>query len=127
MKAILICFCIFFGLISSLDVTQTTSPKPEIVDANHFFSETNKEKTYNVSDVEKDKPISLMIRKIEADPNYKNKVTVIMKSGEESTTCDFKGYDDLCVIHKLGATTLSMVMKCENLPCEVEWDIYQSE
>ena len=42
---------LFVSLVSGLDLSQAKTPKAEIVDANHFFSETSKEKSYNVNKV----------------------------------------------------------------------------
>ena len=67
---------------------------------------------YNISDVNQEKPISVMIKKTEEDPSYSNKISIIIKVGSDSTTCEYKSYDDLCVINKLSSKNISMTVKC---------------
>ena len=50
-KRLFLVTILLFSLVSGLDLSQAKTPKAEIVDANHFFSETSKEKSYNVNKV----------------------------------------------------------------------------
>lgn len=71
--------------------------KAEIVDANHFYSEENKEKSYKITDLEKDKPIIVVLKPTD-DAGYKNPVTLNLSSGSKSKECKFRSFEDLCAL-----------------------------
>ena len=78
-----------------------------------------------MDDTEKD--FVLLISGVDTDPQYENPISVELKTEEHNTKCGFESYDDLCVVERIKTKKLSITLKCENLPCEVEWSLYEAK
>lgn len=46
-------------------------------------------------------------------------------SSNQTASCEFKSYNDLCVIPKVEDVNINITVSCEKAPCEVSWTIYQ--
>lgn len=71
-----------FWLIALASCQATTSiKKNEIVDANHFYSEEHSKYSYKIDQLQKGRPIAVVIKPSENN-GYTNKVTLTITTGD---------------------------------------------
>lgn len=138
MKRFLLIFIVIALLTSTLDARrrkevlkeqkETKEEKETVVEANHFSSTTEKKKSYDITDLEKDKPILFILKPHNTESTdltlSKNPITVTLKEGEFKT-CVFNSYTQLCVLPKVTSDKGTLELECQSTPCEMSWMIIQ--
>jgi hypothetical protein len=81
-----------------------------VVEANHFYSNYEKNTTYDINSVEKNKSIIFLLKHADKkDKELKdNPITISLLSGNIVETCTFKSYSNMCGIKKVEEETMKL-------------------
>jgi hypothetical protein len=127
-KSICIALLGAYLIVAALAIREEKQQQPKtIVEANHFYSATEKRANYNITDIESGKSLVLLLKKAGRQSAYVTDFTVSLQSEQEKVDCNFEKVTDLCIIPKTAGTRLNMLIECKVLPCEASWIIYQPE
>ena len=102
----------------------------KVVEANHYYSDTDVAVNYTIQNVEKGRSLIFVLRnKTSSEASYtvdKNNINITLKANAEKVQCLFDSYDDLCVIKEIQETAnMTLEIKCQKLPCDLSWTIFQ--
>jgi len=103
-----------------------------VIEANHFYSQTEASTLLNVGDTVKDKPLLFLMQPNNAQEDSKNNkefnpVEVVMTSGSDKKTCKLHNFYSLCELPKLNSDQTTLSLKCDKTPCEIRWQLVQPE
>ena len=87
-----------------------------MVEANHYSSTTQKKSGYDITDIEKNKPLLFILKPHNTDANdqtlVNNPITITLKAGSDSKSCVFKSYTQLCVLPKVSSDKGILGFEC---------------
>jgi hypothetical protein len=113
---------------------QTLAPEEQntVIEANHFYSQTEASTLLNVGATVKDKPLVLLLQPNNAQEDSKNNkdfnpVQVVITSGSDTKTCNLHSFYSLCELPKLTSDQTTLSLKCDKTPCEIRWQLVQPE
>ena len=79
LRYILFSFLIFSAGLA-IDTEVSTTPKPDIIDNNHYYSESTLQKTYKISELHVGTPVAVII-KPPSSVSSSNPITITITSG----------------------------------------------
>lgn len=98
-----------------------------VVEANHYYSNYEKNTTYDINSIERNKSLIFLLK--HGDKKGKelkdNPITISLVSGTTTETCVFNSHSNMCGINKVDEETMKLKIECKKLPCELSWIIYQ--
>jgi hypothetical protein len=102
----------------------------QVVEANHYYSDTNLNVNYTIQNVEKGRSLIFVLRnKTSSEGSLsvgQNHIDITLKANAQKVQCLFDSYDDLCVIKEIQQTAnMTLEIKCQKLPCDLSWTIFQ--
>jgi hypothetical protein len=100
-----------------------------VVEANHYYSNYERNTTYDINSVEKNKSLIFLLKHgDQKDKELKeNPITISIVSGSIVETCVFKSFSNMCGINKVEEATMKLKIECKKVPCELSWIIYQPD
>lgn len=87
------------GLVAA-QTAVTGIPKPDIIENNHYFSETTTSKVYKITQLKSSIPLSVVI-KHPTTASESSPLTLTLASDSEIKTCILKGEYNLCVLENV--------------------------
>ena len=100
-----------------------------MVEANHFYSQTETHTALNIGDATKEKPLVFLLQpnnNADSKENTEfNPVTVAIATENENKTCTINSFFGLCELPKLTGDKPTLSIDCKTAPCEVRWEIIQ--
>jgi hypothetical protein len=79
---------------------EANNEKKTVVEANHFYSNYEKNTTYDITSIEKNKSLIFLLKHAENKDKelQENPITISLISGDVTETCVFKSYSNMCGI-----------------------------
>ncbi len=79
---------------------ESNNEKKTVVEANHFYSNYEKNTTYDITSIEKSKSLIFLLKHSEQKEKElkENPITISLISGDVTETCIFKSYSHMCGI-----------------------------
>lgn len=69
----------------------------------------------------------IILRPREDSKPYENAIEFKLTSDSNVATCQMKNYQSLCVLDKVPNAQVKLGIKCDKLPCEAAWTVYQAK
>lgn len=71
-----------------------------VVEANHFYSNYERNTTYDITNIEKNKSLVFLLKRNDkTDKQLKdNPITIALLSGDNTETCTFKSASQICAL-----------------------------
>ncbi len=103
----LVLLTLFFTTLYAIDSIPAIEHK-QVVEANHYYSDTNAVVNYTIQNVEKGRSLIFVLRNKqnseESFPVEQNHINISLNANAQKTQCLFDSYDDLCVIKEIQQT-----------------------
>jgi hypothetical protein len=114
------------------ETERTEEEKTTVIEANHFFSETETSTLLDVHGLIQNKPLLFLLEPSNAqqEKNLKgefNPITVTLTSGDQSIACVLQRFFGLCSIPKVASDKTQLRLECKSKPCEARWELVQPE
>lgn len=114
--------------LASADVFGLEKEKTVLV-SDHFYGENDTTVEFQISHAKKERSIVLILKEktLGRYDIASNPINVTLICQDQTTSCEFSSYYDLCVVPQVQDPVINFIISCQSTPCDVSWIVYQLE